>query len=158
MEEHVESLESARLRCYRKTKEILISILCNINHFKLYGEHHRKTAQVGTHPHQVQVVVSVSVGGAGEVVAGLAELDGHLVGRLAAAVAEAVAEHEVRVAPRRLGRLHLERVVVVALVIIRKDVLIKLNKLKRGRSDSPWDGGASCGVPCARPCPAWRGA
>ena len=84
------------------------------------------------HPHEVEVVVSVSVGGAGEVVAGLAELDGHLVGRLAsAAVAEAVAEHEVRVAPRRLGRLHLERVVVVALVIIRKDVLIKLNKLKK---------------------------
>ena len=62
------------------------------------------------------MVVAVSVGGAGEVVAGLAELDGHLVGRLAA-VAEAVAEHEVRVAPRRLGRLHLERVVVVALMI-----------------------------------------
>ena len=79
------------------------------------------------------MVVSVSVGGAGEVVSGLAELDGHLVGRLAAAaaVAEAVAEHEVRVAPRRLGRLHLERVVVVALKIIRKDILIKLNELKR---------------------------
>ena len=84
------------------------------------------------HPHQVEVVVPVSVGGAGEVVAGLAELDGHLVGRLAAAVAEAVAEHEVRVAPRRLGRLHLERVVVVALVIIRIDV-DQVEKFKRGK-------------------------
>ena len=70
-----------------------------------------------THPHKVQVVVSVSVGGAGEVVSWLAELDGHLVGGLAA-----VAEHEVRVAPGGLGSLHLERVVVVTL--FHEDVII----------------------------------
>lgn len=54
----------------------------------------------------------MAVVGAGEVVSGLAELDGHLVEVLGS---QAVAEHEVRVAPRGLGSLHLERVVVVAL-------------------------------------------
>ena len=60
------------------------------------------------------MVVSVAVGGAGKVVSGLAELDGHLVGCLAA-VAEPL--EEVRVAPGGLGSLHLERVVVVTLVL-----------------------------------------
>ena len=54
----------------------------------------------------------MAVVGAGEVVSGLAELDGHLVEVLGS---QAVPEHEVRVAPRGLGSLHLERVVVVAL-------------------------------------------
>ena len=50
----------------------------------------------------------------------------------APAVPLAVPEVEVRVAPRRLGRLPLERVVVVALVIIRKDV-DQVKKFKRGK-------------------------
>ena len=62
----------------------------------------------------------MAVVGAGEVVSGLAELDGHLAG----GGLEAVAELEVRVPPGGLGSFHLERVVVVALVFILKLVLL----------------------------------
>ena len=119
--------------------------------------------------------MSVAVGGAGEVVSGLAELDGHLAG----GGLEAVAELEVRVPPGGLGSFHLERVVVVALVftlilkllifILILTLLIfililssyqknskKLPQMKGLQNmDSPWDG-ASCGARRARPCPSWR--